>query len=110
MVGLVVNGIEQGAIWWLEHPDHKRRPCLVLSRPRSIPVMDDVLVAPVTTRFRELDTEVRLDAGDGVPHPSVANLQYVVTVPKSMLTRPIGRLAPGRWNEVCHAMRIAIGC
>lgn len=105
-----MSTIEQGAIWWLEQPDQKRRPCLVLSRPRSIPVMNDVLVAPVTTRIREIDTEVPLGRADGVPRPSVANLQYVVTVPKSMLTRSIGRVAPGRWHEVCEAMRIAIGC
>lgn len=105
-----MTAIEQGAIWWFEQPDQKRRPCLVLSRPRSIPVMHDVLVAPVSTRIRGLDTEVRLGGADGVPRPSVANLQYVAAVPKTALTRPIGRLAPGRWHEVCDAMRIAIGC
>lgn len=105
-----MTAIEQGGIWWLEQPDQKRRPCLVLGRPASIPVLHDVLVAPVSTRVRGLHTEVRLGGADGVPRPSVANLQYVVAVPKSALTRPIGRLAPGRWHEVCEAMRIAIGC
>ena len=37
-------------------------------------------------------------------------MQYLMSVPKSFLTRPIGRLAPGRWHEVCEALRIAVGC
>lgn len=102
--------LDQGQIWWLEQPDDKRRPCLVLTRSRSIDVLHDVLVAPITTRRRGVPTEVELGAADGVPRPSVANTQLVATVPKSMLTRHIGRLAPGRWHEVCAAMRTAIGC
>ena len=102
--------IEQGEIWWLEQPDSKRRPCLVLSRNRTIPVVRDILVAPLTTRERGLPTEMRLDARDGVPRQSVLNMQYVMSVPKSLLTQRIGLLAPGRWHEVCNAMRISIGC
>jgi mRNA-degrading endonuclease toxin of MazEF toxin-antitoxin module len=37
-------------------------------------------------------------------------MQYVMSVPRTLLTRRIGKLAPGRWPEVCEAMRIAIGC
>lgn len=102
--------ISQGAIWWLERPDDKRRPCLVLSRSSTIPVLDQVLVAPLTTRARGLDTEVTVGVDEGVPRPSVVNLQHAIAVPKRMLTRPIGRLAAGRWHEVCDAMRVAIGC
>ena len=102
--------IRQGAIWWLECPDDKRRPCLVLSRPSTIPVLDHVLVAPLTTRVRGLDTEVPVGVDEGVPRLSVVNLQHTTSVPKSMLTRPIGRLTAGRWHEVSAAMRVAIGC
>jgi mRNA interferase MazF len=102
--------IGQGDIWWLERPDSKRRPCLVLTRNGSIPVLAEVLVAPISTRERGLPSEVRLDARDGVSRPSVLNMQHVMAVPKALLTRRIGQLAPGRWHEVCEAMRIAIGC
>ena len=102
--------IQQGEIWWLEQPDEKRRPCLVLSRDRTIPVLHDVLVAPITTTDRGLRTEVRLDDADGLSKPSVLNMQHVMSVPKSFLTARMGRLAPGRWHEVCQAMRVAIGC
>ena len=102
--------IEQGDIWWLERPDSKRRPCVVLTRNSSIPVLRDVLVSPITTRERGLPTEVRLDSRDGVSRPSVLNTQFVMAVPKALLTRRIGQVTPGRWHEVCEAMRIAIGC
>jgi mRNA interferase MazF len=102
--------IEQGEIWWLERPERKRRPCLVLTRNALIPVLRDVLVSPITTRERGLPSEVRLDARDGVSRPSVLNMQHVMSVPKAYLTRRMGQLAPGRWHEVCEAMRIAIGC
>ena len=102
--------MDQAQIWWLERPDSKRRPCLILTRSRTIPVLRDVMVAPISTRIHGLDTEVELGAADGVPRPSVANMQHVLTVPKSMLTRRVGVLAPGRWHEVCSAMSVAIGC
>jgi mRNA interferase MazF len=102
--------LEQGLICWLESPDVKRRPCLVLTRNRSIDVLHDVIVVPLSTRVRGLATEVELLPGDGVPQPCVANLQHVTSVPKSLLTRPIGRIRPDRWHEVCEALRVAIGC
>jgi mRNA interferase MazF len=102
--------IEQGDIWWLEMPDQKRRPCVVLTRNAAIAVLRDVLVAPVTTNARGLASEVALDAREGIPRPSVLNTQHVMSVPKGYLTRRIGQLAPGRWHEVCFAMRVAIGC
>jgi mRNA interferase MazF len=105
-----VSAVDRGEIWWLERPDAKRRPCLVLTRSGSIPVLTDVLVVPLTTRVRGLDTEVQLTVADGVPRPSAVNLQHVTTVPKSMLTRRIATLPEGRWPEVCDAVRVAIGC
>ncbi len=102
--------IAQGSIWWLEQPGEKRRPCMVLTRDRSIPALRDVLVAPVTTRVRGLDTEVHLGSSEGVPRPSVANVQFSTTVAKTWLTRPIGQLERSRWHEVCEAMRVAIRC
>ena len=105
-----MSAVDRGEIWWLERSEEKRRPCLVLTRSRSIPVLTDVLVVPLTTRVRGLDTEVLLTAADGVPRPSAVNLQHVTSVPKSMLTRRIAQLPDGRWHEVCDAMRVAIGC
>ncbi|MEJ7800049.1 MAG: type II toxin-antitoxin system PemK/MazF family toxin [Ilumatobacter sp.] len=69
-----------------------------------------VLVAPITTRVRELPTEIALDLRDGVPRPSVSNIQRMMSVPKSMLADRIGQVAPGRWHEVCSSIAAAIDC
>jgi mRNA interferase MazF len=102
--------IDQGDIWWLEEPDEKPRPCLVITRARAIPVLNAVMIAPITRTTRGIDTELRLNVRDGVRSESVAQFDNVRTVRRVYLTRLIGRIAPGRWHEVCEAMRTAIGC
>lgn len=105
-----MTAVHQGEIWWVEQPDAKRRPALVLTRERSIALLHDVVVAPLTTVVRDIPTEVPLGPADGVPRPSVVDLQHVSTVPKSYLRRRVAVLPPSRWAEVCAAMRVAIGC
>ena len=102
--------MRQGDIWWADLPDEKGRPYLVLTRPRAIPVLHSVLVAPVTTRARGLAAEVVISRAEGMPVESVANLDNIKTIRKTLLTRQVGTLAHGRWHEVCAAMRAAIDC
>jgi len=102
--------VRQGDIWWAELPDEKGRPYLVLTRPRAIPVLHSVLVAPVTTRARGVAAEVGVSRAEGMPADCVANLDNVKTIRKALLTRQVGALANGRWHEVCAAMRAAIDC
>lgn len=102
--------MNQGEIWWAEMPDEKSRPYLVLTRPRAIPVLHSVLVAPITTRVRGLAAEVSITPAEGVAVECVANFDSVKTIRKSHLTRRIGALRTGRWPEVCAAMRAAIDC
>lgn len=104
------NAVHQGDIWWVEQPGARRRPALVLTRERSIDLLFDVLVAPLTTTIREIPTEVQVGPADGVPRASVIDLQHVMTVPKSFLRQRVAVLPGARWPEVCAAMRVAIGC
>ena len=48
--------VAHGEIWWLETPDEKRRPVLVVSRDEAIPVLRNVVVAPVTSTLRRIPT------------------------------------------------------
>ncbi len=102
--------MNQGDIWWAELPDEKARPYLVLTRPRAIPVLHSVLVAPITTRVRGLAAEVPISPADGMSTDCVANFDNVKTIRKAHLTRRGGALSAGRWPEVCAAMRAAIDC
>jgi mRNA interferase MazF len=102
--------MRQGEIWWADLPDEKSRPYLVLTRPRAIPVLHSLLVAPVTTRVRGVAAEVPISRAEGLPADCVASFDNVKTIRKAHLTRRAGVLANGRWHEVCAAMRAAIDC
>ena len=40
--------VAQAELWLMETPNQKRRPVLVVSRDEVIPVLNNVVVAPVT--------------------------------------------------------------
>ena len=103
--------IERGEVWWAETPDApKGRPFLVLTRNEAIPVLRTVLVAPISRTIRRIPTEVALGLSEGLPVASAATFDSVLAVPKSMLVRRMGALAPGRHPELCEALAAAIDC
>ena len=53
--------------------------------------------------------EVSLGAHEGLPRPSVANLDNVHVVPKEWLKEQIGTLSPSREREVKRALGYALG-
>lgn len=102
--------IQQGQIWWGELPHEKGRPFLILTRQSAMRTLAAVVVAPVTSNVRRLQSEVSLGVADGLRRDCVANFDAVSTMRRAHLTRPVGKIAPGRWHEVCDAMRAAIDC
>ena len=98
-----------GEVWWAEMPD-KRRPVIVLTRESAIPVLDAVLIAPVTTSARGIPTEVALDRSDGMPAECAATLDNTTLAPKAFLTERVTRLSHVRMAEVCRALNLAVGC
>ncbi len=102
--------VTRGDICWFDFPEEGRRPALVLTRAEAIPVLQRVLVAPVTRTIRGIPTEVRLDEGDGMPQECVASFDNVRQVSRDLLSEPIASLAGKRMDEVCRALAIATGC
>ena len=102
--------ITQGDIWLGALPHEKPRPYLVLTRQRAIDGLAAIVVAPVTTTRRGLPSEVGLGPADGLRRECVANFDNLGTLRKSYLTHHMGHVAPGRWHEVCAALRAAIDC
>lgn len=102
--------VSRGDICWVEEPNEKRRPALVLTREVVIPVMQQVIVAYLTTTIRGIPTEVRLDPDDGVPRECVISMDNLSTVSQSLLSKPITTLSGPRMHEVCRALAIATGC
>ena len=78
-------------------PD-KRRPVLVLTGTSALSFLHSVSVAPVTTRIRNIPTEVVLTEEDGMPEPFAINLDNIQTVPRERLGNllilvPVGEVA-----------------
>ena len=103
--------LNRGEIWFyeFEKPD-KRRPVLILTRPKAIPFLNTVTVATITSTMRGLPTEVIVGVEEGLKHDSVVNLHNVQTVEQSDLRMFIGTLSPAKMHQVCRALMIATGC
>jgi mRNA interferase MazF len=100
-----------GEVWWCDLPEGGRRPAVVLTRDQAIPRLRRVMVAPCTTRIRDLATEVPLEPGDDpVPTPCVVGLDSVEVVPVAALDQRLGVLSLPRMREVCAALEVAVDC
>lgn len=97
-------------MWWAEAPGVGRRPFLVLTRDRAIPVLHSVLAAPVTRTVRGLATEVPLGPADGMPEECAASLDNVRVIPKAELTKRICILGPVQMAAACVALGHAVDC
>ncbi|MGH2846269.1 MAG: type II toxin-antitoxin system PemK/MazF family toxin [Thermoleophilaceae bacterium] len=80
------------------------------SRDAVLPALSRPLVVPLTTRIRDIPTEVRLDEGDGLPQPCVASLDNVQPLAASLLVEQVSELRAERMDEVCTALAVATGC
>lgn len=101
--------VGRGDLWWLETPEEKGRPVLVISRDQANQVMQRVMVAPVTRTLRRAPSQLPVGDAEGLPVESVANFDDLVSVPKAMLVRHIGSLGP-RSFELCVALRGMADC
>ncbi len=101
--------VARGDVWWGEAPDEKGRPFLVVSRDAANAAMRRVLVAPVTTRVRDLPSELALGSAEGLPVPSVASFDNIRPFPKAMLVRRLGALG-ARQHEICRAAGATLDC
>jgi mRNA interferase MazF len=99
----------QGEIWWAEAED-KRRPVLVVTRSEAIPVLDRVLVAPVTRAVRGIPTEVPLGAEHGLATECAASFDNLQPVRRSFLSARIGRLDPAQRRDICLALGALADC
>jgi mRNA interferase MazF len=100
----------QGDIWLLEPPNGKRRPVLVVTRNEAIPVVTNLVVAPITSTIRAIPTAIPVGPSEGIDHESVASFDNLAAVPRSLLTRRLGRLDSTRHPEICAALEALADC
>ncbi len=102
--------VAQAEIWLMETPNQKRRPVLIVSRDEVIPVLNNVVVAPVTSTLRDIPTCIRLGPDEGIDHDSVATFDNLAAVPKSVLTTRLGQLGSGGRGQICDALDAMANC
>lgn len=101
----------RGELWWADLGAAGGRPVVVLSRDAAILGRRRAMVAACSTVVRGLPSEVPLTPGeDAVHRPCVVQLDAVVDLDVSALTRRLGRLGTDRMREVGAALAVATDC
>ncbi len=89
-------------------PD-KRRPVLILSRDSVIPYLGEVTIAPITSRIRNISSEVLLSKEDGLDKDCAINFDHIQTVQQAKIGKLIARLGSHKMLEVKRACLFALG-
>jgi mRNA interferase MazF len=101
--------LKRGEVWWADLPAPVgRRPVVLLSRNKAIEVRQSVTVVPVTTKIRNLPTEIQLGRDDGMPRDCAANADVIVTIQKTSLVDPICVLSREKMTSLERAVKFAL--
>jgi mRNA interferase MazF len=104
-----VRNPRQGDVWWAQ-ADDKRRPVLIVTRSDAIPVLNRIVVAPVTRTVRSIPTEIRFGPDDGLPTECAASFDNLQPINLRLLTEPIATLDAARRPEICAALAALADC
>ncbi len=80
----------------------------VLTRDAAIEVLTAITCAPITRTVRGIRSEVDVGLDEGLPEPSVINCDNLLTVPKSVLDEPVGRVDVHARVRLDQAVRYAL--
>jgi mRNA interferase MazF len=102
--------MKRGELWWASlDPPAGQRPVVLISRDDAYLRRQLVIVAPITTRVRNISAEVALGIADGLPRACVANLDTLTTISKDRLVDFIAPLSPSKLAALDDALRYAVG-
>lgn len=102
--------MRRGEVWWASlAPPFGRRPVLLLSRDSAYERRPLIILTPISTRGRNLASEVLLGPADGLPSPCFANLDNIFTNPVDDLDRYLTTLSPEKMHEVEEAIHFVLG-
>ncbi len=102
--------MKRGEIWWAELVQPVgRRPVLLLSRDEAYLVRELVTIAPVSSRIRNIPSEVSLSLEDGLPKSCVINLDTITTIAKSSLSERLAVLSTEKMQNVEKALHFSLG-
>jgi mRNA interferase MazF len=82
---------------------------LVVSRNSAAPVLDRIVVVPITRTIRNIASEVPLGKAEGLPDDCAATCDNVATIPKVLLDdAPLGELSAEKTYLLDQALRFAL--
>jgi len=101
--------MKRGEIRWYKfaQPD-KRRPVLILTRDSIIEFLGEVTIAPITTKIRDIPSEVILTRQEGMPIDCAINLDHIQTVSKAKLGSFITGLNLNKMKQVAEAIHFSL--
>jgi mRNA interferase MazF len=82
---------------------------LVVTRSEVVPVLNWIIVAPITRSIRGIPTEIYLDTDEGLGVPCVASFDNLQPIRKSFMTEIVGSLPQPR-HQICHALSALADC
>jgi mRNA interferase MazF len=77
---------------------------LIVTRSEAVPVLEWVVVAPVTCTIRGIATEVPLGEADGLSQDCVASFDNLQPIRRGFLTQRVAGPAIGRRAGICAAL------
>lgn len=88
----------------------RQRVFVVVSRQALIDTkFSAVICAPVYSRHDGLSTQVRVGIGEGLKQDSSIHCDELVSLPKRMLTRYVGRIQEQKIEDLDRALLTALG-
>lgn len=93
----------------------KLRPAVVVSPETFHRKLRDVIVCPITSQPRHFekpgpgDRPLAKWKAAGLRYPSTARVSKILAVEKSLIRRPLGKLAPEDLRSLDSALREAVG-
>jgi mRNA interferase MazF len=103
------NQVNRGDVYWYKfrRPD-KERPVVVLTRDSSIPLLNSVVVAAVTTTLHQAPSEVIIGPEDGLPSRCAVNLHHIHYANKNGFGKWITRLSKERMAKIRGAIMYSL--
>ena len=102
----MIGPIRRGTIWNLADTD-ERHPVVVITRDNLIDVLSNVCVAFVTSRVRDVVTQVELGDRNGLWEGCAVNALNLLTVPKAELIGYRGELDIEQLQRLDHGLAVA---
>ncbi len=101
--------MKRGEVRWykFKSPD-KKRPVVILTRNTILDYLGEVTIAPITSKTRNIPSEVILSHKDGVKGNCAVNCDHIQTVSKSKLGSILTTLSQNKLLELRNAISFAL--